>query len=47
MAIKQVTYKEPESYFNEDMKKAAAEWERENKERKDDKKSKPSKNPKH
>ena len=27
MAEKNVTYKEPKSYFNADMKKAAREWE--------------------
>lgn len=31
MAIKKVEYKEPASYFNADMKKAAAKWEKENK----------------
>lgn len=31
MAIKKVTYKEPSSYFNEDMKKAAREWDKEHK----------------
>ena len=30
MARKTVAYKEPASYFNEDMKKAADKWEKEN-----------------
>ena len=31
MAKKTVTYKEPSSYFNDDMKKAADKWEKDNK----------------
>lgn len=31
---KEFTYKEPSSYFNKDMKKAASEWEKKNKETK-------------
>ena len=31
MAIKRVEYKEPSSYFNADMKKAVAKWEKEQK----------------
>ena len=31
MVKKTVTYKEPAGYFNEDMKKAADKWEKENK----------------
>ena len=34
MAKKTVTYKEPKSYFNADMKKAAKKWESENREKK-------------
>ncbi len=30
MATKKVTYVEPEDYFNADMKKAAAEWDKKN-----------------
>ena len=31
MAEKRVTYKEPSSYFNAEMKKAARDWEKEQK----------------
>lgn len=31
MAVKKVTYVEPSNYFNADMKKAAREWEKEQK----------------
>lgn len=31
MEKKTVTYKEPASYFNDAMKKAAADWEKQNK----------------
>lgn len=34
MASKKVTYKEPASYFNEDMRKAAEKWDKENKDKK-------------
>lgn len=37
MARKKVTYKEPASYFNADMRKAAADWEKNKK-----KKTKPA-----
>ena len=30
MAKKKITYKEPASYFNSDMRKAADDWEKEN-----------------
>ena len=31
MAVKKITYAEPKSYFNADMKKAASKWEAEQK----------------
>ena len=34
MAKSKTIYKEPASYFNEDMKKAAEEWEKKNKAKK-------------
>lgn len=34
MAEKKVTYKEPSSYFNAEMRKAAKEWEKEQKAKK-------------
>lgn len=35
MARKKVIYKEPASYFNADMRKAADDWEKNNKKKKD------------
>ncbi len=37
----EVTYKEPPSYFNEDMRKAAEEWERKKREEEKQKTEKP------
>lgn len=43
MADKKVTYKEPSSYFNSDMKKAAEAWEKEQKAKKEAPKKKDKK----
>ncbi len=42
MAVKNVTYKEPANYFNDDMKKAAQKWEKEQAEKEGEKPAKES-----
>lgn len=43
MAKKKMTYKEPASYFNADMRKAADDWEKENAKKKSSKTTEKSK----